>query len=290
MHSYPSDLPTASLLPDLLHALRVWVIRYWFQLFVGFAVLYLITDREFTVQFRMYDADQIETPAPRAVRAAYTPLVPAPRINSAPTKAAAVVPTPPVTATAPVISAPTTPARRVFRHSDYQDLQFLLDPSYAARHAIPQDLVDAKLDACRAYVTRFAKSAIAEKARYKVPVAIKLAQGLLESENGQSPLAREANNHFALPCGISAEPTGCLPARRFGVSAEFQRFDAPWNSFRTHSLLLNSDQYRHLLRLDAKDYKAWAQGLQMAGYSPDPRYADKLVRVIEGLDLYLFDR
>ena len=278
---------TESQLPELFHHVRTWIIEHWFALFVAFALLYLFTDREFSIQFRLYDAPVATNerlPAPRAVRTAALPTVPAPKVNSKP-PAATARPTIPTAA-----ATPAAPSRRVFRHSDYQDLQFLLEPDYATRHQLPRDLVDAKLDACRAYVTRFAKTAIAEKARYNVPVAIKLAQGLLESENGKNPLAVAANNHFALPCGISPDATGCLPAQRYGHTAEFQRFDAPWNSFRMHSLLLNSDQYSHLLRLPAKDYKAWARGLQMAGYSPDPNYADKLVKVIEGLELFLFDR
>ena len=295
MISYTPEQASPSLLPDLLHLVREWVIAHWFELLVGFAVLYLVTDREFTVSFRMNDTPAATAmAAPQAIRVvAPAATIPArsttpttPRINCKPPKVAAVVPTVPAASA----SAPTNTGRRVFRHSDYQDLQFLLDPTYAERHQLPRDLVDAKLDACRAYVTRFAKVAIAEKERYNIPVAIKLAQGLLESENGQNPLATEANNHFALPCGISADNTGCLPTQRFGLAADFQRFDAVWNSYRTHSLLLNSDQYRHLLRLPAKDYKAWAQGLQMAGYSPDPQYAEKLVRLVEGLELYLFDR
>ena len=285
MISYSPHDASNSLLPDLLHELRHFAVRYWFEGLVIFALFYLLTDREFTVRFHMIDSAVAAEAAPQVVRAAYTPLVPAPRINSVPVAA----PEAPE-ATAPAASSAPGRTRRVFRHSDYQDLQFLLDPSYAERHQLPRELVDAKLDACRAYVTRFAKVAVAEKERYRIPVAITLAQGLLESENGRSPLATAANNHFALPCGISAEATGCLSALRFGRPAEFQRFDAAWNSFRTHSLLLNSDQYRHLLRLPAGDYRAWAQGLQMAGYSPDPQYAEKLVRLVEGLDLYLFDR
>ena len=280
MISYSPQPENASRLPDLLHHVRVWVITHWFELFVAFAVLYLATDREFTVNFRMYDAPPTAGHAePVVLRVAHAPVVPAaPKVNQKP----------PTTA-APALPA-TAASRRIFRHNDYQDLQFLLDPSYPERHQLPRDLVDAKLDACRAYVTRFAKVAIAEKERYQIPVAIKLAQGLLESENGKNPLALEANNHFGLPCGISADDTGCLPTQRFGLAADFQRFESVWNSYRTHSLLLNSDQYRHLLRLPAKDYKAWARGLQMAGYSADPAYAEKLVRVIEGLDLHLFDR
>jgi flagellum-specific peptidoglycan hydrolase FlgJ len=61
-------------------------------------------------------------------------------------------------------------------------------------------------------------------------------------------------------------------------------------SFRAHSELLNGERYKHLHRLRISDYKGWARGLKKAGYATDKAYADKLIRIIEKLDLTRFDR
>ena len=44
------------------------------------------------------------------------------------------------------------------------------------------------------------------------------------------------------------------------------------------------------MRLGRKNYKAWAKGLQEAGYATDQRYASKLIRIIEDLHLDRYDR
>src|SRR3546814_645980 len=51
-----------------------------------------------------------------------------------------------------------------------------------------------------AYIEQYKGIAIAEMEQYGIPASIKLAQALLESGNGNSTLAREANNHFGIKC------------------------------------------------------------------------------------------
>ncbi len=52
-----------------------------------------------------------------------------------------------------------------------------------------------------AYVEKYKDIAISEMNKYGIPASIKLAQALLESGNGNSYLATEANNHFGIKCG-----------------------------------------------------------------------------------------
>ena len=61
--------------------------------------------------------------------------------------------------------------------------------------AIGQDLSPRK-----AYVNLYAKMAVKEMKRTGIPASITLAQGILESGNGQSRLATEGNNHFGIKC------------------------------------------------------------------------------------------
>src|ERR1700741_5647416 len=50
------------------------------------------------------------------------------------------------------------------------------------------------------YITRYKEDAIKEMYRYGIPASITLAQGMLESGNGNSDLAVKANNHFGIKC------------------------------------------------------------------------------------------
>ena len=42
--------------------------------------------------------------------------------------------------------------------------------------------------------------------------------------------------------------------------------------------------------LDIKNYRAWAKGLKKAGYATDPKYADKLISLIDRYELYRYDK
>ena len=50
------------------------------------------------------------------------------------------------------------------------------------------------------YIEIYAPTAVSEMERSGIPASITLAQGLLESNNGNSPLATVANNHFGIKC------------------------------------------------------------------------------------------
>ena len=63
-----------------------------------------------------------------------------------------------------------------------------------------------------------------------------------------------------------------------------------WESYRAHSLFLQRKRYAHLLNLSSTDYKGWAKGLSKAGYATDKRYADKLIKLIDILELHQYDK
>jgi flagellum-specific peptidoglycan hydrolase FlgJ len=50
------------------------------------------------------------------------------------------------------------------------------------------------------YIARYKDIAIREMERSGIPASITLAQGIHESGNGNSDLARKANNHFGIKC------------------------------------------------------------------------------------------
>ena len=50
------------------------------------------------------------------------------------------------------------------------------------------------------YIQKYYKLAISEMERSGIPASITLAQGCWESQNGNSRLATEGNNHFGIKC------------------------------------------------------------------------------------------
>ena len=141
-----------------------------------------------------------------------------------------------------------------------------------------------------AYVSTYQTLAAKEMSTYRIPSSITLAQGLLESNVGESRLARENNNHFGIKCFSKRCAKGhCTNFNDDHHKDFFRKFQTVEESFAAHSKLLQKDRYQKLFRLKTTDYKGWARGLKKAGYATDPRYADKLIRIIEDLELYQYD-
>ncbi|MCL2738906.1 MAG: glucosaminidase domain-containing protein, partial [Bacteroidales bacterium] len=132
--------------------------------------------------------------------------------------------------------------------------------------------------------------AIKNMQEYGIPASITLAQACIESGNGTSRLAREANNHFGIKCHNNW--TGKTIAHTDDAPNEcFRKYDHPRESFKDHAEFLRyRDRYAFLFDLSPYDYKGWAQGLKSAGYATNPQYAEMLIRLIEDYKLYEYDR
>ncbi len=160
-------------------------------------------------------------------------------------------------------------------------------------------ILPAQTAARNDYINRFRKIAISEMERTGIPASIKLAQGILESGDGKSTLARKAKNHFGIKCHSTwngkthyiedddYDDNGKLIKSCFRV---YKNADA---SYIAHSEFLRDPKkkyrYGFLFSLPSTDYKSWARGLKQAGYATSPTYAEKLIRIIEGSELYRFD-
>ncbi len=137
------------------------------------------------------------------------------------------------------------------------------------------------------YIDRYKDIAVEEMKKNGIPASITLAQGLLESGNGNGTLAREANNHFGIKCNV--DWMGPTIRKDDDAPQEcFRVYDNPEESYRDHSEFLKRKRYARLFELDRNDYKGWAYGLKQAGYATNPRYAELLIGIIEryGLDEY----
>ena len=127
--------------------------------------------------------------------------------------------------------------------------------------------------------------------KYGIPASITIAQGLLESDAGQSRLAVNNNNHFGIKCfARNCKPGHCSNHSDDSHKDFFRKYKSVWESYRAHSLFLQRSRYQHLRKIPRSDYKSWAKGLSKAGYATDKKYADKLVTLIENLKLHRFDK
>ena len=144
-------------------------------------------------------------------------------------------------------------------------------------------------DQINLYIKKYAPAATKNMRYYKIPASITLAQGILESGYGQGTLAKKANNHFGIKC--HKEWKGKSITHDDDEKDEcFRSYKNPLRSYRDHSLfLVDRDRYSSLFTLNRKDYKGWAVGLKAAGYATDPKYADKLISLIERFNLTRFD-
>lgn len=172
----------------------------------------------------------------------------------------------------------------------YSNLGFVLNPALAQKLGVDPVVVAAKNKLCHDYIARFSKTAQEEAELFRIPAAITLAQGLLESNVGKSSLAFKENNHFGIKCRKKCIGCRCANYTDDSRYDMFRIFESPWESFREHSKLLTSKRYRHLSKLPITDYVNWAHGLQAAGYATDKRYAKKLIAIIKALDLDRFDQ
>ena len=139
------------------------------------------------------------------------------------------------------------------------------------------------------YIDRFKDIAIKEMNAYGVPASITLAQGLFESGNGNSDLAKIANNHFGIKC--TSDWNGKSYFRDDDQLNDcFRVYNDPDDSYRDHSQFLKRKHYAFLFELDKNDYKSWARGLKQAGYATNPKYPDLLINVIDKYQLHQYDQ
>ncbi len=140
------------------------------------------------------------------------------------------------------------------------------------------------------YINTYKDIAISEMKRVGIPASITLAQGLLETESGNSDLVKRSNNHFGIKCKNTW--TGASVFHDDDEQGEcFRKYESPEDSYRDHSdFLRGSSRYASLFELDPADYKGWAYGLKKAGYATNPKYPVILIRNIEDNNLQQYDQ
>ena len=139
------------------------------------------------------------------------------------------------------------------------------------------------------YINAFRDIAVAEMKRSGIPASVTLAQGILETECGNSDLVKKSNNHFGIKCkstwtGESVTHTDDAP------NECFRKYNNPADSYKDHSDYLKSTaRYASLFQLEPYDYKGWAYGLKKAGYATNPQYPQIIISNIEKYNLQQYD-
>jgi hypothetical protein len=139
------------------------------------------------------------------------------------------------------------------------------------------------------YVSTYRNIAVAEMKRSGIPASVTLAQGILETEHGNSDLVKKSNNHFGIKCksdwtGESVRHTDDAP------NECFRKYPNAADSYKDHSdYLKNTARYASLFQLNPSDYKGWAYGLKRAGYATNPHYPQIVISNIEKYNLQQYD-
>jgi len=170
----------------------------------------------------------------------------------------------------PTTGTPKKVSKKVYHISS------ILAPDALLKRGISEKDIASMRQTCEKYVERYVRVAIAEKEKFGIPVSI---------------LAKSNNNHFGIKCFSKKCKKGhCSNFSDDHHKDFFRIYISVWASFRNHSEFLQKKRYQKCFELEQTDYKGWARELNKAGYATDPKYADKLIGVIESLELWQFDQ
>lgn len=132
---------------------------------------------------------------------------------------------------------------------------------------------------------------------YGVPTSVTLAQSALESGWGRSSLAVECNNDFGIKAGAHAAPdtyqefptTEYVNGMPQHEMAKFAKYPTLALGFAAHARLIAlAPRYKPCMQV-SDDPTAFAQRLQLCGYSTNPNYASELLQLIKEFDLTQYD-
>lgn len=143
----------------------------------------------------------------------------------------------------------------------------------------------AQAESTVVYIEQYKKIAVQEMKRTGIPASITLAQGILESNSGESNLAKKFNNHFGIKC--KSDWKGETTFQDDDTKQEcFRVYPNAAASFKDHSdFLKNRPNYAPLFNLDPVDDSAWAYGLKKAGYATASDYPKKILKIIDDYEL-----
>lgn len=143
------------------------------------------------------------------------------------------------------------------------------------------------------YAANYSEYAMEQMRRYGIPASVTLAQGILESSNGQSELSVKGNAHFGIKCSGDWLKNGgsYLVYTDDRPDEKFCTYATVGDSYEHHSAFLKENvRYKSCFALSPDDYRGWCEGLQRAGYASGSNYAKHLEQIIEKNGLFKYDK
>lgn len=160
-------------------------------------------------------------------------------------------------------------------------------------NAIDRELT---LEDRRSFIDTYKDLAIKEMHRSGVPASITMAQFIIETDWGRSPLFIDANAGFGIKCkkGWTGETyyktDDDYDENKKLIESCFRKYPSIEAAFADHSdFLKNRHYYQSLFKLNKYDYRSWSYGLKSCKYATDEEYPVKLINLIEGYRLSLLD-
>jgi len=276
-----NDPPPATRFRETMHRLSTWIGRHWQQALAIGLVVFIILKKDVAIDLHLSGAPY------GAESAALSDWLPAGPGHSSRSEAAAPMNTSQLTTPDARLTAIGEERKQKKRRRSAAE-RGIGDWSWLKKESAEKRAEKRRLQS--RYVEQYAEIARREMSRHGIPASITLAQGLLESNSGQSRLAKQNKNHFGIKCFSKTCKKG--HCRNFSDDHHkdfFRAYGSPEESYDAHSKLLLKDRYSDLLELPSNDYIGWAFGLKKAGYATDKHYAEKLIFLIEDLELYQYD-
>lgn len=148
----------------------------------------------------------------------------------------------------------------------------------------------------KAFIEKVGALAAADMQKSGVLASLTIAQAILESGWGKSGLTVKANALFGIKAGsswkgrvYSAQTQECYDGMTYTtITALFRAYDSWAESVADHSALLTGAA-RYKAVIGERDYKAACRAVKAAGYATDPKYADKLIQLVETYGLTAYD-
>lgn len=147
------------------------------------------------------------------------------------------------------------------------------------------------------FIDKLAPLAIEDMRKTGVPASLTIAQAILESADGNSTLAQQANNLFGMK-GKGTAGSIRLPTKEYRngewitIHTDFRKYNNWAESVADHSNLFingvswNRNLYRGVIGVDGITA---AREVAKAGYATDPDYDTKVIKLITDHQLVKFD-
>lgn len=145
------------------------------------------------------------------------------------------------------------------------------------------------------FIALIGPAAQASRLQTGIPASFVVAQAALESGWGESGLAKRAKNLFGIKADRSWRGERITLSTREFLNQQWIVIPADWRAYPDwQACLVDHGQFlrrnkRYAVCFACTTGKSFAQAVATAGYATDPRYADKLISMIDKYQLEALD-